>query len=180
MSDLYINKYIWNKKIINNLYKSCSELFNMNNLQLYNPLYSLYFHIYNTKNSHKCIDLERRYYVKEILDLIDNNLLNGCANITGGGIVDNLERILPYNLYAKINLYNVNPLKIFHWLKSHRISDNEMLKTFNCGVGFCLVINPKNLSKVIKFFPKKYKPYIIGKICSGTKQIKLHGKINWG
>ena len=120
-----------------------------------------------------------KIYVKEILKLVDNNLLNGCANITGGGIVDNLERILPYNLYAKINLHNVNPLKIFHWLKNHNISDKEMLKTFNCGVGFCLVINPKNLSKVIKFFPQSYKPYIIGKIYSGKKQIKLHGKINW-
>ena len=120
-----------------------------------------------------------KIYVKEVLDLIDNNLLSGCANITGGGIVDNLKRILPYNLYAKIDLFKINPLKIFHWLKSHNISDEEMLKTFNCGVGFCLVINPKNLSKVIKFFPKNYKPYIIGKICSGTKQIKLHGKINW-
>ena len=120
-----------------------------------------------------------KIYVKEILDLIDNNLINGCANITGGGIIDNLKRILPYNLSAEINLFRINPLKIFHWLKSHRISDNEMLKTFNCGVGFCLVIHPKNLKKVIKFFPKKYKPYIIGKICNGTKQIKLHGKINW-
>ena len=94
-------------------------------------------------------------------------------------IVDNLKRILPNNLYAKINLFKINPLKIFHWLKNHNISDNEMLKTFNCGVGFCLVINPKNLSKVIKFFPQNYKPYIIGKICSGTKQIKLNGKIIW-
>ena len=110
---------------------------------------------------------------------MNNNLLNGCANITGGGIVDNLKRILPNNLNAEINLFKINPLKIFHWLKSHNISDKEMLKTFNCGVGFCLVINPKNLRKVIKFFPKKYKPYIIGKICNGTKQIKLHGKINW-
>ncbi len=120
-----------------------------------------------------------KIYVKEILDLIDNNLLNGCANITGGGIIDNLKRILPHNLSAEINLFRINPLKIFHWLKSHRISDNEMLKTFNCGVGFCLVIHPKNMKKVIKFFPKKYKPYIIGKICSGTKQIKLNGKIIW-
>ena len=120
-----------------------------------------------------------KIYVKEVLNLVNNNLLNGCANITGGGIVDNLKRILPYNLNAKINLFKINPHKIFHWLKSHNISDTEMLKTFNCGVGFCLIINPKNLSKVIKIFPKKYKPYIIGKICSGTKQIKLHGKINW-
>ena len=120
-----------------------------------------------------------KIYVKEVLNLVNNNLLNGCANITGGGIVDNLKRILPYNLYAKINLLKINPLKIFCWLKSHNIDDEEMLKTFNCGVGFCLIINPKNVSKVIKFFPKNYKPYIIGKICSGTKQIKLHGKINW-
>lgn len=120
-----------------------------------------------------------KIYVKEVLNLVNNNLLNGCANITGGGIVDNLKRILPYNLYAKINLLKVNPHKIFYWLKSHNIDDEEMLKTFNCGVGFCLIINPKNVSKVIKFFPKKYKPYIIGKICSGTKQVKLHGKINW-
>jgi len=120
-----------------------------------------------------------KIYVKEILDLIDNNLLNGCANITGGGIIDNLKRILPHNLSAEINLFRINPLKIFHWLKSHRISDNEMLKTFNCGVGFCLVIHPKNMKKVIKFFPKKYKPYIIGKICSGKGQIKFNGRIDW-
>ena len=120
-----------------------------------------------------------KIYVKEILNLINNNLLNGCANITGGGIVDNLNRILPSNLNAEIDLLNINPLKIFHWLKSNNISDKEMLKTFNCGVGFCLVVSPKNLRKVIKYFSKKYRPYIIGKICNGKKQVKLNGKINW-
>ena len=54
-----------------------------------------------------------------------------------------------------------------------------MLKTFNCGVGFCLVVSPKNLKKVIKYFSKRYRPYIIGKIHNGKKQIKLNGKINW-
>ena len=120
-----------------------------------------------------------KIYVKEILNLINNNLLNGCANITGGGIVDNLNRILPGNLNAEIDLFNINPLKIFHWLKSNNISDKEMLKTFNCGVGFCLVVSPKNLRKVIKYFSKRYRPYIIGKICNGKKQVKLNGKINW-
>ena len=42
-----------------------------------------------------------------------------------------------------------------------------MLKTFNCGVGFCLIINKKNLKKVQSYFPKDYKPYIIGKIING-------------
>ena len=120
-----------------------------------------------------------KIYVKEILNLIDKNLLNGCANITGGGVADNLKRVLPNNLNAEINLFNINSLKIFHWLKSHGISDEEMLRTFNCGVGFCLIINPKNFKKVIKFFSKNYKPYIIGKICNGKKQVKLNGKINW-
>ena len=120
-----------------------------------------------------------KIYVKEILNLINNNLLNGCANITGGGIVDNLNRILPSNLNAEIDLLNINPLKIFQWLKSNNISDKEMLKTVNCGVGFCLVVSPKNLRKVIKYFSKRYSPYIIGKICNGKKQVKLNGKINW-
>ena len=55
-----------------------------------------------------------------------------------------------------------------------------MLKTFNCGVGFCLIINPKNINKIKKYFPNKYKPYLIGKIISGKNKIKTYGKIDWG
>ena len=120
-----------------------------------------------------------KIYVKEILNLIDKNLIQGCANITGGGLEDNIKRILPNNLSAKIYLKQVRPLKIFRWLKKQGIDDKEMLKTFNCGIGFCLIVNSKNLNKVIKVFPKKYKPYIIGKINSGFKKIKLNEKIDW-
>ncbi len=120
-----------------------------------------------------------KIYVKEILDLTNRDLINGCANITGGGLVDNLKRILPNNLNAEINLTKVKPLKIFRWLKGHLITDKEMLRTFNCGIGFCLIINPENLNKIIKFFPKKNKPYIIGKISNGNGQIKLNGRIDW-
>ena len=73
----------------------------------------------------------------------------------------------------------IKPLKIFYWLKKNKISDKEMLKTFNCGVGFCLIIKPENFNKVIKFFPKKYKPYIIGKITNEKNKVKLHEKISW-
>ena len=51
----------------------------------------------------------------------------------------------------------------FKWLKSQNISNIEMLKTFNCGVGFCLIIDPKNLHKVKKFFTKE-------SISSGKKE----------
>ena len=54
-----------------------------------------------------------------------------------------------------------------------------MLKTFNCGVGFCLIVNPKNLDKIKKSFSSKFQPYIIGKIISDSKKVSLNGKINW-
>ena len=120
-----------------------------------------------------------KIYVKEILRLIDKDLINGCANITGGGMKDNISRIIPNNLCAEINLKKINTLKIFKWLKENKISDEEMLKTFNCGVGFCLIIKSKNFKKVKKFFNKEYQPYIIGKISSGKEKVKINDKIHW-
>jgi phosphoribosylformylglycinamidine cyclo-ligase len=46
-------------------------------------------------------------------------------------------------------------------------------------VGFCLIINPKNLSKITNFFTNEFKPYVIGKIISGKNKVKLNGKIDW-
>ncbi|MDB0038794.1 phosphoribosylformylglycinamidine cyclo-ligase [Candidatus Pelagibacter sp.] len=120
-----------------------------------------------------------KIYVKEVLKLIDKNLINGCANITGGGLADNIKRIIPENLVAEIDLKKINTSKIFRWLKKNDISDKEMLKTFNCGVGFCLIISPKNLDKVKKYFAKEFKPYVIGKISKGKNKVKLNGSINW-
>ena len=120
-----------------------------------------------------------KIYVQEVLKLIDKNLIRGCANITGGGLADNVKRIIPEHLAAEIDLNKIKITKIFSWLKKNNISDKEMLKTFNCGVGFCLIVNPKNLKKIKKFFTKKYKPYIIGKISKGKNKVKLNGGINW-
>jgi len=120
-----------------------------------------------------------KIYVNEVLNLINNNLINGCANITGGGLVDNIKRIIPDNMVADIDLNKIKTKKIFKWLKQNNIEDNEMLKTFNCGVGFTLVVNPKNLKKITKFFTKEFKPYVIGKIISGKNKVKLNGKIDW-
>ena len=120
-----------------------------------------------------------KIYVNEILKLFNKNLIHTCANITGGGLSDNIKRVIPENLVAEINLNKIKTLKIFKWLKKNNISDEEMLKTFNCGVGFCLIVGPKNLKKIDKFFTKKFKPYIIGKISSGKSKIKLNGSINW-
>ena len=120
-----------------------------------------------------------KIYVKELSLINEKNLINGCANITGGGLVDNIQRIIPKNLCAEIDLNRVKTLKIFRWLYKMGVSEKEMLKTFNCGIGFCLVTNPRNLNSVSKYFGKKFKPYIIGKIVKNSKKVKLSGKISW-
>ena len=149
--------------------------------------YSLVRHVLNKKK----IDIKKSFflkkelikptkiYVDEILNLTHKNLLNGCANITGGGLADNIKRIIPNKLCANIDLNKIKTLEIFNWLKQNNISDKEMLKTFNCGVGFCLIINPKNLKKINKYFSKEFKPYVIGKIIKGKNKVKLNAKINW-
>ena len=149
--------------------------------------YSLVRHILNKKkiNIKKDFFLKRelirptKIYVNEVLSLIKKKLLNGCANITGGGLPDNIKRVIPDGLCADIYLDKIKTLKIFKWLKQKNISDKEMLKTFNCGVGFCLIISSKNLKKINRFFPKEYKPYVIGRIIRGKNKVKLNAKINW-
>ena len=106
-------------------------------------------------------------------------MINGCSNITGGGLLNNLIRVIPEKLCVNINLSKIKIKYIFKWLKKNNINDQEMLKTFNCGVGFCIIINSKNINKIKKFFTKEYQPYIIGKIISGKNKIKLNAKINW-
>ena len=86
---------------------------------------------------------------------------------------------MPEKLSANINLDQIKTSKIFYWLKSNGISDKEMLKTFNCGVGFCLIIESKNLKKINKYFSKEFKPYVLGEISEGRKKVKLNGSIDW-
>ena len=54
-----------------------------------------------------------------------------------------------------------------------------MVRTFNCGIGFCLIVNKKNISKIKKIFSKKYKPYEIGHISKNMKKVNLINNIKW-
>ncbi len=120
-----------------------------------------------------------KIYVKEVLNLFNMGLIKSCANITGGGIEDNLKRVIPNGLTAEINLSKIKSKKIFKWIKEQNVSSYEMLKTFNCGVGFCLIADSKHLIKIKKRFKNEFKPYIIGKILPGKKKIKLNEKVFW-
>jgi len=120
-----------------------------------------------------------KIYSKEILKLVDKNLINAAAHITGGGLVENLMRSLPEYLSLNVDLSKIKILKIFKWIKSRNISDKEMIRTFNCGVGFCIIVSKKNVSKVKKFFSKNFKPYEIGFISKNKNKINLSNSLRW-
>ena len=120
-----------------------------------------------------------KIYSKEILDLANKKLINAAAHITGGGLVENLTRSIPENLTLNLDLSKIKILKIFKWLKSKNISDQEMLRTFNCGVGFCIIVSKRNIPQIKKMFPKNYKPYEIGFISKDKNKINLMNSPKW-
>jgi phosphoribosylformylglycinamidine cyclo-ligase len=132
-----------------------------------------------TNNLKKEIIKPTKIYCKEIMNLTKNNLINASAHITGGGLVENLLRSIPENLTLNIDLSKIKTTKVFKWLKSKKISDQEMMKTFNCGVGFCLIVKKKNINRIKKFFSKQYLPYEIGYISKNKKRINLSNSIKW-
>ena len=123
--------------------------------------------------------LPTKIYTKEILKLVKNNLINSAANITGGGITENIVRSVPNNLTANIDLSKIKIPFIFKWLKNKNLTDVEMLKTFNCGVGFCLIANKKNINKIKSYFNKKFKPYEIGYISQSKKKLSFVNSLKW-
>ena len=131
------------------------------------------------KNLKKHLLIPTKIYAEEVLELCDKNLINSAAHITGGGLIENLLRSVPSNLTLNINLRKIMITKIFKWLKSKNIPDREMLRTFNCGVGFCLIAPKKNIKKIIRTFPKKYKPYEIGFISKEKKKVSLINALRW-
>ncbi len=120
-----------------------------------------------------------KIYVKEVNKLNKKKLINGCANITGGGLINNLIRVVPDKLCLNIDLSKIKIKEIFKWLKKNNIKESEMLKTFNCGIGFCLIANKKNIRNIMKIFSKNYQPYQIGFVSKGKNKSNIFGKLKW-
>ena len=120
-----------------------------------------------------------KIYTKEILKLTNKNLINAAAHITGGGLIENIIRSIPSNLTLNIDLSKIKIIKIFKWLKSKNISDQEMLRTFNCGIGFCIIVSKKNIKKIKKVFSKKFMPYEIGYISKEKVKINVSKSLEW-
>ncbi len=120
-----------------------------------------------------------KIYSKEILKLTAKNLIHSAAHITGGGLIENLTRSIPENLSLNVDLSKIKVNKIFKWLKSKNISDNEMMNTFNCGVGFCVISPKKNIVKIKNTFENKFKPYEIGFISREKTKVKISNSLKW-
>ena len=94
-------------------------------------------------------------------------------------MIENLLRSIPKSLTLNIDLSKIKITKIFKWLKSKNISNHEMIQTFNCGIGFCIIVPKKNVQKIFKNFPKKFKPYQIGYISKSESKINLSKSLQW-
>ena len=131
------------------------------------------------KNLKKELLKPTKIYVKEVIKLNEKRLINSAAHITGGGITENLVRSIPDGLSAKIDLSKIKTQKIFRWIKSCNLSDKEMLRTFNCGVGYCLIVNKKKVKIVKRYFQNNFIPYTIGRIERKKRKISFEGKLRW-
>lgn len=90
-------------------------------------------------------------YVKAILDLLTSMELNALAHITGGGITENLPRVLPDDAQARIDLNSWRRPEIFNWIQAQgKITDQEMYRTFNCGVGMIVCVAKQHAQQALK------------------------------
>lgn len=91
-----------------------------------------------------------RLYVQPVLSVLAKGGVKALAHITGGGITENLPRVLPAQLAAHIDLNSWQMPPLFDWLKQRgRISPETMLRTFNCGIGMVLVVAPEQKDVII-------------------------------
>ena len=107
-----------------------------------------------------------KIYVGSILNLIRDFQINGMAHITGGGFFENIPRILPRGVKAKIDFYSFEKPAIFHWIKEEaNLSWEEMMAIFNCGIGMVLIVKREDAEDILnRLKGLKEKAWIIGEI----------------
>lgn len=114
-----------------------------------------------------------RLYVKAVQRLLKRIALKGVAHITGGGITDNLPRILPKGLAAEINLGAWTPPAIFEILKEKgALGREEMFATFNMGIGMIVVLAPGDVKTALAILKRlRQEAYVIGAVKAGEGQV---------
>jgi phosphoribosylformylglycinamidine cyclo-ligase len=116
-----------------------------------------------------------RIYVKSILPLLDQYDIKGIAHITGGGLPENLQRVLPEGLQAVIESGSINKPPIFEMIQeAGRIEKAEMFRTFNMGIGLAIVVSTRYYDKVLNYLKEiNEDPRIIGRIQAGERGVVI-------
>lgn len=115
-----------------------------------------------------------KIYVKSCLPLIKEGLVNGMAHITGGGLLENLPRSLPDHLDAEITGHPPLP-PVFRWMKeTSGLSDAEMLRTFNCGIGMVVILAPDKEARALELLEKMGETDAcrLGRLVAGSRQVR--------
>ncbi|XP_046484622.1 trifunctional purine biosynthetic protein adenosine-3 [Neodiprion pinetum] len=107
-----------------------------------------------------------KIYVKGVMPALKSGLIKAFAHITGGGLTDNIPRVLPHGTGVCLDASKWKIQPIFSWLAVNGgISRSEMLRTFNCGIGAILIGSPENKDKILKLLENE-KPSVIGVVNS--------------
>lgn len=88
-------------------------------------------------------------YSPSTLELVEQGDVNAAAHITGGGIIENLPRAIPDGLGARVDTSTWEPPPVFTLIEERGVGRNEMFRTFNMGIGFCLIVDPANAPGVV-------------------------------
>jgi phosphoribosylformylglycinamidine cyclo-ligase len=112
-------------------------------------------------------------YLKPLIPLVEQNGLHAMAHITGGGLTDNVPRVLPESLDAKIKLGSWPVLPIFQYIFEHgKVDRDEMLRVFNMGIGMVLFAAPEQVDAIAKHFAQiGQKYYFIGNVVKGSGKV---------
>lgn len=129
----------------------------------------------------KAVLTPHRAYYACLKGLFDRPGLVGLAHITGGGIKENLNRILPERLSAKIDLAKIRILPVFKALRRFgAIPDSDMVRTFNMGVGMIVVVRKEFANSCIAHMWKRgVDAYPIGTIKKGSQSVDFTGRLTW-
>ena len=113
-----------------------------------------------------------RIYVKTILNLTRDFKIGGIAHITGGGITDNLPRVIPRGSKAVVRIESWDVPPIFSFLKEKgKIPEDEMLRTFNNGIGMVLIVRPKDMEDVMgRLRSLGEKAFVIGEVVKAERE----------
>ncbi len=123
-----------------------------------------------------------RIYVRQILETIrTTGAVKALAHITGGGLTDNIPRVLPADLAAEIDLVACTLPPVFAWLQREaRMDQDEMLRTFNCGIGMIVVVAASDVERVLRHLGEETR--LIGALVGrgGGDAIRFKGELAWG